>query len=263
MSQAIMAKEKNEVAAQEFMDQWGPAPISQKDIIIPRLNLMQPVSEQVTEGNAAFGEFRNSLTGEKIGDFKTTFEFVPFHMRKVFVEYDVSDEKDKKYLRTVPITPGNEQLPYQDTEKTPEGKTIPISRDYVMNFYGLLPAEAKRGGELPLILSFRRTSLQQGKKLATQMYVTNRGSMLPPPGLTITVGVIKQSNDKSTWCIPEVRLDTGSTKVTTPDVMVKALNWFKMISNNEVRDDEASLVKEVQAEAKVESKPTKNGPKEF
>lgn len=240
----LTSEQKALIEAQD-MSAWGPAPISNKDITIPYLLLMQPGSDLVTEGGAAFGEFRDSLTQRKIGSMKDSFEVVPVCMRKVFVEYDIStDPENKKYLRNYPITPQNENLPYKDTEKNAEGKTIEVSRDYVMQFFVLLVEELKNGGELPYILSFRRKGLRNGKKLATQMYVTNRGAKLPPPGRIIPVYAKKESNDKGTWATPDVILEPAQTRITPDEYLVKALEWFKLINSGVAKTDDSALGKE-------------------
>ena len=77
-SKEVVKKEKNELANPIKMDEWGGSPITSQDIILPRILMMQPMSDMVTEGNAAFGEFRESLNGTKLGDFKNPIEIVPF-----------------------------------------------------------------------------------------------------------------------------------------------------------------------------------------
>lgn len=231
-------KNSGEVVQAMDLSQWGQAPISSKDIVIPRINLMQGLSNMVTEGEAVFGEFRDSLANKKLGDFKQGFQIIPFHMRKIFVEYDATDKTDKKYLRTVDITPQNENLPYEDMGKNEKGETIYISRDYVLEFFCLLPSELKSGGELPYILSFRRTSLREGRKLATQMYVTNRGAGLPPPGLVVTVESGKQSNEKNSWAVAQVNLSPEATRKATNEEMGLALKWFKTVNSGAAKVDD-------------------------
>jgi hypothetical protein len=168
-------REQNAISTQVSnaeLDEWG-MPVSARDIIIPNIYLMQPMSEKVTAGDAAFGDFRESLSNEKLGDFKEGFDVVPLMLEKLWVEFDDSDDLDEKeYLRTVPVTPANEALPYEDQEKDQEtGKMRKIARDLVFRFYVLLLKDLEMGTALPHIISFRRTSLRAGKQLATQMYV--------------------------------------------------------------------------------------------
>lgn len=223
------------------LESWGVTEVSSRDIIIPRILLMQPMSDKVTAGEAAFGEFRESLNNEKIGDFNQGFEFIPFHMEKVFVEYDVTDETDKKFIRTVPITPQNEDLPYDDQGEDRDGKKCPISRDRVMNFYVLRPEDIEAGGALPYILSARRTSMTAGKKLATQMFVKNAATGKTPAGVVCLATCGKQSKDKKTWAV----LDVKPLSPTPDKYVAEAFKWLKIVKAGKAKAHEESYEEEI------------------
>jgi hypothetical protein len=241
---------------------WGASPIDEKDIVIPRLLLMQPGSDLVTDGKASFGHVINSLTGEKIADMQTPFKVLPFMLKKSWVEYEAPAKKGdkKRFLRTYAVAPDNKDQKYEGEEKNDEGKTIKITRDLCMNFYVLLPSELDRGGELPYILTFRRTALKDGKKLATQMYVTNYGAQLPPPALIVTVAVKKQATDAGTWCTPDVLLSPDATKRSSKEQIEAALKWFKTINSSNMKEDNSALEREENA---VPSEVVNSGPAKF
>lgn len=223
------------LAPETDMNAWGQSPVSAQDIIIPRIFLMQPMSDMVTEGNAAFGEFRESLSNELLGKFEEGFEFVPFLMKKVFVEFDVSDSKNPEYLRTVQITPANDQLPYEDSEVNEEGKKIPISRDRTLLFYGLLAKELDAGVAMPYIVSARRSSIKGGKKIATQMYVKNMAMGKTPAATVMKVFARKESNDKGTFAV----LDASPVRPSKPEYVAEAFKWMNMIQAGKVKEDAA------------------------
>lgn len=241
MSKEVKKNESKELANPIDLNEWGGSPISSQDIILPRILMMQPMSDKVTEGEAAFGEFRESLNNEKLGDFKTPIEVVPFLLQKAFVEYNNEDPTDKKFIRIVPITPTNDNLPYEDTEKTAEGKTIKITRDRCMNFFVLLPKDIDAGTAIPHILSFRRSSIKAGKKLATQMYIKNKDANKPPPAVMANIIATKDSNDKGTFGV----MDVNFTK-PTPDAYVKeCLRWVKLILAGQAKIHEESFNEDV------------------
>lgn len=225
-----------QIAEAVDVNAWGITQVSSKDIIIPRILLMQPMSEKVTAGDAAFGEFRESLNNEKIGDFNTPFQFIPFYMEKVFVEYDATDEADKKFIRTIAITPANEDLPFEDRGENRDGETVPISRDRVYNFYVLLPSEIDAGGALPYILSARRTSLMAGKKLATQMFVKNVAAGKTPASVMIEASAGKQSQDKKTWAV----LDIKPVGAVRDEYVAEAFKWLKIVKAGKAKVHEES-----------------------
>lgn len=243
MTKQVTKKEKNEVGAPLNMDEWGGSPVTSQDITLPRILLMQATSEAVTNGKAAFGEFRESLNFDKLGGFDAPLEAIPFYLQKVFVEYDVTAGtgwKDKKYLRMRPITPDNDGLPYEDEEKDESGKTIKISRDRCMNYYLLLPSEIDNGTALPYVITFRRTSLKAGKKLATQMYIKNRDANKPPPAVMCEISSNRESNDDGTYSVMDVKF----TKQTPSEYVEHCKKWIQTIIAGEAKVDEESFAEE-------------------
>lgn len=252
------------VAAAQDLGSWGESEMTAKDMSIGRINLMQPGSVKVTEGDAAFGDFIESNTGEKLGDVKNPIKVIPFHMTKLFVEYDNTNPKKKKFMKIVPITPANESLPFEGRAKNREGVEVPIVRDYTLNFFVLFADEIKEERAVPRIITFRRTSLKAGRKLATQMFITNRAAKLPPPGVEVTIGCSRMSNGENTWAVQEVYLDKASIRRTTDNELVAALNWYKSIASGatKVKDEDYAEGDDSPA---VEDKEVKqaSGPAEF
>ena len=249
-TKAVATKEPNAAVQATDAAAWGAnMGISAQDLIIPRILLMQPMSEKVTAGEAKFGEFRESLNWEELGSIEKPFEVLPFHLEKVFVEFDVTDPKEKKFLRVVPITPANEDLPYEDQERGESGQMIPISRDRTLNIYVLLPHELEMGSAIPHILSARRTSLQAGKKIATQ-FAKNAQVGKSPAAIIMEVSARKQTEEKKTWAVMDVK-----PKRPTPDkYVVEAYKWMQMIVSGKAKVDTASYETEARSESRnVES----------
>lgn len=255
-------EKKAEIATAMDLNEWGAAPISAKDIIIPRILLMQPMSDKVTAGEAAFGEFRESLNNAKLGDFKAPFGIVPFHMEKVFIEYKIvtqGQKVTKEFLRVVPITPANEDSKYEDTEVGEDGKVYPIARDYTMNFYVLLVSELASGeGALPYILSTRRTSSKAGKKLVTQMFVKNTQAGKTPASTICNIACAKQTNDEGTWAV----IDVLPADPTPDAYVVEALKWYKVVKAGQAKAHVESFaeteapIRNVSSDMNVETGPS-------
>lgn len=237
--------------AGESASDWGRADVSSQDIIIPRILLMQPMSDKVTEGEAAFGDFRDSLNNELVAKMGEKFEVIPFHMQKIFVVYDVTDANDKKYLRQEPITAANDNAKYEDEERNADGKLIKLQRDRVMNFYVLRPEEIAIGSAIPYIMSFRRSSMQAGKKLATQMFMKNMAAGKAPPATTMTVFAKKESNDKGTFAV----VDVAPVRPTSPENIAEAFKWFQMVNAGKAKAHEESYNEEARADRPISSEP--------
>lgn len=227
---------------------WGAgSAITKKDVIIPRILLMQPMSPPVTDGKAAFGEWRESLNMEKLGDFERGFDVVPFYMEKVFIEYKIENDGkgnvEKKYLRSVPITPANENLKYEGEETNPEtGETYALQRDRCMNFYVLLKQELEAGVAFPYVLSFRRSSLRAGQKLVTQMYMKNVNAGLTPASMVIKVLSKKETSDKGGKKVTYGIADVAPVERTDPKLIENAFHWLKMVKQGQAKVHEEAMV---------------------
>jgi hypothetical protein len=231
---------------------WGNGGVSAQDIIIPRILLMQPMSQKVTGGEAAFCEFRESLSNDLIGGIEAPFQIIPFHLEKVWIEFNVDDPNEKEFLQVVPITPQNQQLPYEYEYRDEDGKLCKGMRDYTMNFYVLRPEDIEIGAAIPYILSMRRSSLMAGKKLATQMYVKNTNAGKTPASTIMTVSCSKTTNDKKqTYAI----MDIKPLKAAGDAYVREAFKWVSLIQQGKTKAHEESYTEE----AKVDNAEARGG----
>ena len=227
--------------AEVSLDAWGEAPrLNAQDIIIPKILLMQGLSDLVADGKAMMGDFRDSLSGAKLGSIVEPIEIIPFHLEK-FIDIEEDDgEGNFKWARTEPLIEDplnpkyNDNLPWTDTI---DG--LAVKRVRRMNFFCVLPADVKSfgAGALPYVLSFKSTSFREGKKMYTQMFMRNRAQQLPPNAFTFKVGGEKVKNDKGTFIVPSVELGrrTDTLEYTT------TLDWFKKIKKDGVRVDDSDV----------------------
>lgn len=232
-------------AAQELSTEvqaWGSEVNVGTDLIIPKLLLMQGMSDAVSEGKAGVGEWRDSVNLNKFGGLNDSFEVIPFHVTKHW-DIEVEQEDGKfKWARTEPIienpaAPGyNDQLPWQDKE---EGKNIKRIRR--LNFYVLIPSEVKEGTSIPYVVSFKSTSLKEGQKMLNQMYVRNLRAKLTPASYKFKLAVTKEENDKGKWFVPVVELG-GLSNVTE---IQEAHSWFKTVTAkaSTVKVDDSDITK--------------------
>lgn len=220
------------------LSQWGtPQPLGQ-DVVLSKILPMQSTSKLVQDSKAQFGEYRDSLTGERLGSIAEPIVLLPFHVEKFWDILEPNEKGDFKWVRTEPLienpaSPGyNDNLPWMDKVNGVETKRIRR-----MNFYVLRPQEIAEGTSIPYILSFKSTSYKEGKKLYSQMYMRNRRANLPPPGYLIILGGRKEKNDDGSWIVPEYELGPKASA----EQIQEALNWFKMIKQGGVKVDDSDL----------------------
>lgn len=229
------------------MAAWGaPAPMTAQDLILAKILPMQMMSKKVIDQQAAFGEYRDSINNQKMGDFTQEMEFIPFHMEKTFVEFEVQGNK-KVYKRIVPIISDatnpayNEEAPYEETVNG-----VKISRDRMLSFYVLPAAQinpelaSTGGGVVPMIIGFRRTSLRGGKKVATQMYVTNAAARKAPAASVMSLQAVKTTNDHGTFVVQDAKYKRDAT----PEELKAAFYWFQQVRKGGTKVDHSDLTEE-------------------
>jgi hypothetical protein len=216
---------------------WGGGPtISKKELVIPKILPLQHMSEKVADKLGEYGQFRDTSDNKLFGDLKTPFEFIPVYMEKKWVESDIvtnsSGKVKKTFKQIIPIIDNpsdagyNDELPYRE-----DG----IERDRVLDFYVLIPEELGNRGALPYVISFRRTSLKAGSKLATQMYVKNGLAGKPPAGTVCTMSGKDVSNDDGSYIVQDV----APARETSPEELTEAFKWFQLIKGGGAKVDES------------------------
>lgn len=196
------------------------AGVSAADLVIPKLLLMQGTSEYVGDESAEVGDIVNSQTHEVLGGIGKPVEFVPLKLYKTWRIYDMSS-KQPKFLREEPVTAANADQEWEGLE----GKT-PVRRDQNFNFFILLKSELDAGEAFPCVVSFKRTSMNAGKQLATQLFKLAALGKLPY-SQTVKLGVRKDKKETNTYAVYEFQKGNPCTEVEKTE----AQRWLKTLSS--------------------------------
>lgn len=220
--------------------------VTARDVLIPRVNVMQPGSEKVLEGAAQFGELRETLDNKLLGKIGQPLSIVPFHTESVWVVVEADAQNNRVFKEIVRVEAGvNEQLPFE--EALPNGKKL--IRTYTINMYFLLPSEVEAGEDLPYVLSFRSTSLRAGKKVNTTMYMKNFRAGKAPWAVAMNLTATKTQNDKGTFAV----LDVQTTRAATEEESNAAAHWCEMVMQGQTKLDTSGMEKAEGENAPVES----------
>ncbi len=239
-SKEVATKQDQSVSTE--VASWGSDVNVGTDLLIPKLLLMQGMSEAVNDGKANVGEWRDSVNLTKFGSLSEPCEVVPFHVTK---HWDIEVEQDDgkfKWERTdaiveSPMAPGyNDNLPWSDKE---DGKNIKRIRR--LNFFVLMPSEIAAGTSIPYVLSFKSTALKEGQKMLNQMYVRNLRAKLTPASYKFKLSVGKAENERGKWFTAVVELGERSSDVE----IAEALSWYKTVSAKgaAIKVDESDVTK--------------------
>lgn len=207
------------------LDAWGQGEVSSHDIVIPKIMIMQKMSEAVEREVALEGDFIDSLTEEKLGSIKEPLKFIPFHMNKTWIVQRMQDG-DYVFDSIEPVTAANEDRQW---EEVVDGIKFKYQKSY--NFYVLLESDMS----MPYVLSFRSTSAKTGKVLATQMYVKNRQLGKVPPAYVMELGGVKEKNNKGSFIVSKVAVSHEANQ----EQIGKCLSWYKTVAAGQAKVHEA------------------------
>lgn len=215
---------------------WGSENISASDILIPKLLLMQGLSEYVADGKAKMGDIVNSVSGAVLGGKEKPVEIIPvYHFRTLITMEEISGKMTFKNQE--PLTLSNENLPWDDTVNG-----LKVRRIKSLNFYVLATEDLKAPGALPYLLAFRSTSYTTGRKLVNH-FAQARDMNVPPAKTAFKLSSFIDKNEKGSFGVYDITFSRPSTTLE----LETAYKWFKIMSSSSpnVKVDESDLKKDV------------------
>ncbi len=240
---------------------WGGENISNSDILIPRILLMQGLSTAVADGLAAQGDFLRSTTKKHLAKKGEALEFVPLMTFKTWIISEIVANK-AEWRGEAPMSAANEGDDLEFTAKNKDGKDAPFRRDRAINIYVLLKQDLERyekaranydkngimpTGEdalLPCLLSFRRTSYRAGKQMMT-FFKSCEQFKVPPAGGTYKLSALLEKGVKGNYHTFQVE-QAGRTPV---EYMQFAKDWYDVLRAGKVKVDVDVQVEDVSTAA--------------
>jgi methyl coenzyme M reductase subunit D len=224
----------NEMAAEfQGLGMGAGDNVDAQDIIIPKIQLAQQLSQAVKDGEAKAGDFINSLDKTVLASKGESIEMVVMQSYKVWRVFEIMKGK-KEYVETIDYI-GNENLPIDEEV---DGKLI--HRDRVQAFYVLLINEIKEGLAFPYIVDFTRSSARAGKQLQTY-FAKMRSVGIPSFGKVFSL-TSKYVQDDHDYYVKEISLGRNITSEELTAVKV----WLDNIAKNKgkMREDDSDLREE-------------------
>jgi hypothetical protein len=243
MSTAVAAKMSTEVAVQQ--GPVGGEDILSSNIVIPKILLMQGLSDFVADRKAIMGDMVRSTTAEKLGDDKTPLEFIPLTFKNEWILREKVGGKFE-YRGKEPMTASNQDAPWEFKKDGADWKRVKA-----LNVYALLPKDiqaeqaemekAKQGLDpdpdkalMPVLISFQSTSFNAGKDLVTHFAKAKkfgqRGYVK-----TFRLKCYQDKNDKGTYFVYEIE----SASSTPDDQRKQAEYWYNIVSTQAVQVDDS------------------------
>jgi len=216
-------QQKNNAMAlpQDLQGAWGAEEATATDFTIPRLRLMQGLSDEVGSGEKGMGEVIKSTTKETLAKKGDLIRLIPFKMEKTWGIYDVSNPGQPKWVRTEPWNASNDNLEWDFME---DGKKM--RRDKTYSFYALLENEVTaKITALPILISFSRSSFKAGKVLANH-FAECLAEKTPPCAKMFDVKSEYVNEGDKKYYVYEVKHTDSKTSIE----FIKACKqWFDLI----------------------------------
>lgn len=214
MATEVVKKQATEVSTE--LAEWGqPEAINAKDVVIPKVLLMQKMSDLVDAGQAKEGDFVDSLTKKVVGAHDKPIEIIPFYLERLwFISKKVGT--DWEIQEITPVTPANQDQRYNEIV---EG--VELKRELHMRFYCILPSDPS----IPYVVTFKVMSQKNGRALYTQMYVKNAAAKLSPAAYVMSLKADKEANEKGKYYV----FNTSVARRASKEEELTCLQWFKTI----------------------------------
>lgn len=194
--------------------------INQEDIVIPKILLMQPISDMVSQDKAKYGDFVDSLSKTVIGDGTKGIKFIPLSYKKIHIINSKGADGKFKFTRIEPILNAvDDAKPYQDIENG-----VIIERKKIMEFFVFCPDLS----DLPMALQFKGMSIKAGKNLYTAAFVMAKMAKKMPYETTFLLTADKTKNDKGNFAI----LNSRVIERTTQENLVRAKAWYQTANSS-------------------------------
>lgn len=195
MSNLVEVKATNAVAVQELANMsWDDDVVEAKDIRIPRLLLMQQMSELVSLRKAQAGDIVNSITEEKVADEKSPLLIVPIYTFKTWTIHHKVNGKFE-YLKQEDYTPANANRPREESIGGVDYQNVET-----INLLGMRESDLDAADAIPVLLSFRMTSYACGKDVLT---LKTNAARINKPFSTYTIKLTPTfvKNDKGNFFV--------------------------------------------------------------
>lgn len=232
----------------ELQGSWGAEGISNADILIPRILLMQGLSEAVSDGAAAAGDLLRSTTKKVLARKGEAIDFIPLMSFKTWITSEKVGEKFE-YRDESPMNSANEHLPLEYTERNAAGLSAHWRRDKSINLYVLLATdiirqkraeEAMAKGEMPsaedalmpCLIAFRRTGYRTGREMLTYFKSCEQFRAPPASGVYRLTSFLEKG-DKGAYHVMKCE-QVGRSSV---EQLTVAKAWYDVLHSAKVAVD--------------------------
>ena len=215
------------------------------DVLIPKLLLMQGLSELVSQRKAQMGDIIKSISDTKLGDPETSIEIIPLAIKNVWVNYEMVG--NKAVYRGQEIRNAlNDDLEWNYSKQGTTWKRVKSIECFVLLHQDVLKQTKLKAGEvpnlddviLPCVVSFRSTSYPAGKMMAThfEKAATYSAMGIKPWNYYLDLSCKADSNDKGNFFVWSI---SGKSKPVDSKFSETVNNWAQIVRGSNITVDES------------------------
>ena len=224
-----IAKQENKEISTEINSAWGAVEsLNSKDVIIPKIYLMQAISKLVKADVRKSGQWVDSIDESVLADKGEKLEVIIFDSKKRWVISTIDPKTGKlSFLRSEPLTEENAEAPYDDIDDE-HGE---IRRQLQYNYYCLLPSNLSK----PYVLSMSKTATNTAKKI-NSMFTNLAEVNRPSASIVIALDAVSETKDSNEWW----GISASQAREATAAELEKAYSWYLRCKNDaKVRVDDS------------------------
>lgn len=211
------------------------------DFLIPKIWLVQTMSDLRKEKKADEGDFVDSQTAEILAPAGTPLRFIVLKTFKRWHTFEVNAKGEKEFLSSEIMVFGkNENLKYEDVL---DGKNI--VRRQVISAYVLIERDAVNGVNKPYIIDFAATSKYAGRVLVSDIATLNRAKLPSFTGI-FEMTAKEESFEKGEAFVKAVKF-FGYVPKTAINYLVECYKGLEAIQDQIIMDD-SDLIKNAHTE---------------
>jgi hypothetical protein len=222
-----LTKQEDQKQIAEMAKAFG-GPVSTTDVLIPKILLMQSLSDFVVDDKAAAGDLVDSVSGEVVAGKGKHLEVIPISMYKTVV-IERNNGSKWEYVRTQPYKSGDEKNLWEFTENGER-----LRGNVTLNFFVLRADQVDQPDALPYAAAFRRTSKKAGQYIATHFMKASMAGK-PPMSKTILIGSKSEKGDQGPYHV----FTAATGRDTAMPEMKAAFRWVEMVKQGLTKVDES------------------------
>lgn len=236
---AKLEKEAHALANPLLGQSWGAEEVEATDISIPRALLMQGLSDLVGDKKAQAGDIIESLFYTKLADEKTELEIVPIYIYKDWrKEKLVSGKYEFDSLHPYTLENANWPREYK------EGKED-FKNSLGINVLAMLAKDLDNPAALPIVVTFRVTSMGAGKQVST---IATQAKMIGKAAAHFTIRLTSEytKNDKGQFYVWRVKGAKETADYATHESRLKS--WYDTFKSGKAKVEDEKAVEETAPE---------------